>query len=133
MGFFVISTLDKGMSDEITISQSFALLKSNSRYNLNPITTKVDWSGTHKHASTQDIGTSDEALSIGADLGTAGWAIFTNLDTTNYVEVGTKPGAFVPFLKILPGETVMCRISNSALYARANTATVKLDYVIFEA
>ena len=112
---------------------SFALLKNNSRFNLNPIVCKIDWAGSHQHASTQDIGTSDEVLSLGADLGSPGWAIFTNLDTTNYVEVGTKPGAFIPFLRLLPGDTIMCRITNSALYARANTATVKLDYVLFEA
>ena len=82
------------------------------------------------------------------DLGsvvTPGWAVFVNLDTTNYVEVGTDVGGvFHPFLKLkpgqasppasslVPGEQFLFRFGSGVVpYARANTAPVKLFYVIY--
>lgn len=84
------------------------------------------------------------ALDLGS-LVTPGWAVFVNLDTTNYVEVGVDVGGtFYPFLKLkpgqaalpstsfVPGEQFTCRLGSGVVpYAKANTAPVKLSYVIY--
>lgn len=66
------------------------------------------------------------------DVITPGFAIFSNLDDTNFVEVGIIVAAtFYPFLKLLPGEQQLARLANIALYARADTATVDMFYIVY--
>ena len=74
-----------------------------------------------------------EALDLGS-VTTPGWAVFINMDTADYVEIGSYVGGtFYPFIKLLPGECVMCRLGIAAPYALANTTTVDLFYIIYEA
>ena len=74
-----------------------------------------------------------EAL-VMQDVASAGWARFENLDTTNFVQIGTdSTGTFIPFLKLLAGEYAFVRLATNAPYAKADTAAVKLDYEIFQA
>ena len=78
------------------------------------------------------IAAGGEALALG-DVATPGIAIFSNLDITNYVEIGSfVGGTFYPFLKLGAGEQVMAKLS-VVPYARANTATVNLFYAIYSA
>ena len=80
----------------------------------------------------------------------AGWAMFTNLDATNYVQVGIQvAGNFYSFLTILAGEqsgpirlgslTIplavppIPTVAAPTLYALANTASVSLFYVVYNA
>lgn len=79
-------------------------------------------------------GTTGEALVL-QDVSSLGWARFENLDTANYVEIGIQvAGTFYPFIKLLAGEYNFMRLSSAiAPYARANTASVQLDYEIFQA
>lgn len=75
------------------------------------------------------------ALGIG-NLGNLGVAWFTNLDPTNYFEIGVQvAGTFYPVVRILPGESFPFRFcpTGSTIYVRAHTATVKIDYEINEA
>jgi len=82
--------------------------------------------------NVQTIGTTEEALELGA-VTTPGMAILENLDDTNFVEVGSFVAAvFYPFLKIMPGEKLLCRIGVVAPYAKADTADVELDYRIYD-
>ena len=69
-----------------------------------------------------------------AGVGTRGFALFRNLDTTNYVDVGVDvAAAFYPFARLLPGECAVVRLGTLAPYAKANTAAVRLQYDIFDA
>lgn len=78
------------------------------------------------------VGTTHEAISLG-DVATPGWCWFENLDPTNYVEIGVVVSStFYPVIKLKPGEFQPCRLGTTAPYAKANTASVKLDYEIFE-
>jgi len=121
------------MSDEITVSTS--LLCKNGNYNFDRRINSVsaDQSAIGANGGVQDIGTgSHEAVAVG-DVSTPGWAIFRNLDDTNFVEIGIDVGAtFYPIAKILPGEPAAFRLSSSTLYAKADTATVKLEFTILE-
>lgn len=104
------SLQDQYASGSLSVTQSTALLIRN----VANITTAVG----------------GEALDLG-DVASPGIAVFSNLDSTNYVEVGTfSGGTFYPVLKLKPGEQQCVRLS-VAPYARANTATVNLFYIIY--
>ena len=68
------------------------------------------------------------ALPGGITTGTLGYAMLTNLDTTNYVEVGVKVAAtFDSLLKLKAGESQVVRFAQTnPIYAMANTGAVKL-------
>jgi len=75
-------------------------------------------------------GGSEVALALGGVV-TPGFAIFVNLDATNFVSIGTKPAAtFFPFMKLKAGESQMVRLS-LAPYALADTLAVELFYIIY--
>jgi hypothetical protein len=74
---------------------------------------------------------SHAALDLG-DVATPGWAVFKNLSTTDFVQVGIDVGAtFYPFLTLEPGEQMPCHLGTTAPYALADTATVDLFYIIY--
>lgn len=74
--------------------------------------------------------TSDTALTLGAmSSANYGYARFTNLDATNYVDFGpTVAGAIAPFVRVKAGEqSGWFRLTPSiTLRSQANTATVKV-------
>lgn len=96
-------------------------------------------SGTDVAAFTQDIPTTagGTAIAFPASMGSLGWAIFENMDATNYVEIGRQVGgAFYPVLRVSAGKKtgpVELGCSTSQLYALANTGTVKLRTAAHEA
>lgn len=84
--------------------------------------------------NVQEIGTSEEVLASG-DITTPGWSVFVNLDDTNYVEVGHfTGGTFYEFLKLKPGDQMICRvgIQPGELYAKADTGALSLFYIIYD-
>lgn len=84
----------------------------------------------------QIIGTAagGEAINLG-DVATNGVGYFKNTDSANYVEIGVQVGGtFYPVRRLLAGEAFPDRIAPGAvLYARANTASVVLEYAILDA
>lgn len=101
-----------------SLSDSFA---SNSQ--------SVDQASAFLIRNVQTIGfAADEAIQLG-DVTTPGYAVFQNLDDTNYVEIGV--GSFTAFMKLKPGELAICRLSTTAPRAQANTADVDLFYIIY--
>ena len=72
-----------------------------------------------------------QLLDLG-DIATPGFAVFSNLDSTNFVEIGiVVTGTFHPFLKLKPGEQVYARLSNIVPYAKADTLAVNLFYIVY--
>jgi hypothetical protein len=120
------------MANEIYVSAQLKIDKGSSsrerRRSFNATQT-----GTHHNHISQTISTTYGALTIDSGVATAGYAYFCNLDSTNYVEIGLQvSAAFQPFIKLKPGEVAICRLSTTALYARANTASVVLEHWIAE-
>ena len=95
---------------------------------------KYDWTGNLYIDGTQTIGTTYEAITTG-DLGSAGWAYFINLDSTNFVEIGLEvAAAFQGFLKLPPGyQCGPMYLTTLSIFGRADTAAVKLGKVLLEA
>ena len=93
---------------------------------------KIDSAGKQVVHHVQEIGTSEEALDVG-DISTLGWIMFFNQDVTNFVEI--RPGSAVAdFLRIEKREFSgpMRLAQNATLYAIADTAAVKLEYLLIE-
>lgn len=119
------------MADEITLNLKVKYDK-NGVVDSRTFSDNVDVTGSAMCGGVQTIGTTEEALAIG-DVGTKGYARFLNIDATNYVEIGNYTGGtFYPFIKLKPGESSVCRLAAVTIYAKANTASVRVDYMVFE-
>jgi hypothetical protein len=83
--------------------------------------------------NVQTIGfATHEALGLG-DVTTPGYAVFKNLDDTNFVDVGLEVAAtFYVFARLQPGEQGLVPLGASAIYAQADTADVELFYIIYD-
>jgi hypothetical protein len=117
------------MADEITISVRMAFSKSGAKAsrteNIN-----VDVTGDSFTHEIQSVGTTEEELAQGADLGTPGYIFIKNLDSTNYVEVGVTTGVYT--VKLLAGEVACFRVNGATIYAKANSSSVLVEYLIIE-
>lgn len=122
------------MANEISVTTNLAVRSGNLQYSRSGNRSfDLVASSPAKASGIASIGfAAHEALPM-ADVGTAGWARFENLDATNYVQIGVDvAAAFVPVIKLKPGEIAVCRLATNAPYAKAAVAAVKLDYEIFE-
>lgn len=76
----------------------------------------------------QNIGTSAENLNFG-EVSTPGYAVFVNLDDTNFVELGWDDTGFVGAVKILKGQFAIIPLNPSRTWqAKADTAACDLYY-----
>ncbi len=80
---------------------------------------------------TVTAGTSATLIPLGG-VTSPGWAYFKNLDADNYVTIRNgSTGA--DLVKILPGEPAQFRLLDTSVpYAVANTASVKMEYLILQ-
>ena len=118
------------MANEITFNYRMTATKGSITRTRNR-SFNADWNTAKYDGKVQNIaagGTAGVALTFAA-LTTGGLGYFTNLDTTNFVEIGLQvAGTFYPFAKLKAGESYPFRLAVLTLYARANTAAVDLEY-----
>jgi hypothetical protein len=121
------------MSQEIQLSVLFNCVNGNFRDMVNPGPLTVDQAAIGRGGHVQVIGTSEEDFELG-DVSTNGYAVFRNLDATNYVLFGPKSGgAMVTFCKLKPGEMAVMRIAPTVVIrGKADTAAIKLDIRVYE-
>lgn len=119
------------MANEITVTCALEVANGSLVDNMTSLSLTPNQSTAAMYCNTQAIGTSEEALVIGADISTPGWFFARNLDATNYVEIGTT-GAVLGQLK--PGEPFgPIRLAASVtLYAIADTAPCNLWYKVYD-
>jgi len=115
------------MANELRIEAQLEYSKSGVKQNKHD-SAYVDVSGDSFTHVVQEVGTSNELIVIGSDVGTWGYVYLKNLDSTNYVEVGLTSSYSI---KLKAGEVAMFRAA-AALYARANTAAVDLEIIVIE-
>jgi hypothetical protein len=86
----------------------------------------ANMSGSDLITLTQVIGTNEEFLSVGPDVGAPYAVEVVNLDSTNYIEVGVAAGVY--FGRILPGESAVIPYVSSGftIYLKANTAACSI-------
>jgi hypothetical protein len=117
------------MANELTTNFRLQYAKGGDSFSLSNIQLQQTVAASPRVQGVQDIGTSEEAIILG-DVSADGGAFFAqNLDATNYVEIGLT-GSYV--IKLKPGEyCFLCGVSDKDLFARANTAAIKLAYALF--
>ena len=120
------------MPNEITVNVSLGVKNGFLSQSLNPGTILVTMTGTTATGGAQEIGTSTNAEAISMnDVSSAGYAFFRNTDTTNYLDIGSGTGTnFAAVVRLKAGEAGVFRLGTNAPTARANTAAVKLQYLI---
>lgn len=120
------------MADEIKANFSLNYVKGESKLSIPGKQLSIDSASYPKITNTQLVGTTHEALVLG-DVASCGAAYFVNTDATNYVDVGVDvSGTFYGLIRLMPGDFAFApRLATNAPYAKANTASVSLDYTIF--
>lgn len=83
--------------------------------------------------TTQVIGTTSETISFGEISGAPQYVLIENLDSANFIEVGGDSGLTVFKLKILAGKANLVSLSSPTLYAKADTAAVRIQILAVEA
>lgn len=123
------------MSNEV--SYQFQIILNNGKlkdqYASNSITANQATAALMRNVQSISNTAPAQALDLGSVV-TPGFAVFQNLDATNYVDIGVySGGSFYPFTRLKAGEQQMVRLSTNAPYALANTASVSLFYIIYAA
>lgn len=127
------------MADEFTVSSLLRINKGFQQDTKNVSNLKITQTGDGSAGGVQNIGTSAEAIDVG-DVSTLGLAWFRNLEAVggNFVQIGMDVGGagFEEFIKLLPGEPAgpfrLDLVATGVLQAKADTAAVELQYMIYE-
>ena len=77
------------------------------------------------------IGTSEESITF-TDIATNGWAMLTNMDSTNYVEWGFSTGVYGGKMKAQESAGPFRVNAGATLYLKANTAACRVRVVMYE-
>jgi hypothetical protein len=121
------------MSNEITFNTTLRAKNGNLDYLFAPGTLLFDQTSQVAVGGVQVIGTATnaEAIALG-DVTTAGFAVFRNLDTANYVDIGTGTGtSFVASMRLYAGQPAVAPLHPTNVpTARANSAACNLQYFI---
>jgi len=122
------------MANEIQLSTSIKVANGNFAESITR-SLSVNQSNIGAAGGSQVVPTTSAGTAITISTLTAfGFAVFQNLDATNFVQIGVQvSGTFYPLLKLFPGESNQLRLEPSATpYARADTASVKLFSRVYE-
>ena len=117
------------MANELTVSIKLTFSKGGAKVSRN-FSDSITVTGDSFNHDIQSVGTTEEQLAQGADLGTPGVVMILNLDSTNYVEIGSTTGVYD--IKLLAGEGCLYRHNSATLYAKANTSACLVEYLIIE-
>jgi len=127
------------MADEIRTSISFQVSKGGAAIATGTLSSTMDMTGTDCGAITQDIGTSNEAIDVPADV--SGDCHFTVVNLTaepttpgtEYVEIFKDSGSSHLLGKLWSGESMTTRrIPSGSLFGRSTGATQKIQFWISE-
>ena len=119
------------MANEITVTTNLSAVKGNLTFTRSR-TFRATWATARQDGQVQAVGTTHEAITVSGDIATLGVAYFTNLDATNFVDIGRDvAAAFVPLIRLKPGESCAVRLTPGITpYAKADTAACDLEWQI---
>ena len=120
------------MADEITITASLAVKNGVVDEVLARVASQFDQTGTECAKFQQSIGTTEEAINLGVDIGTLGYILAINLDPTNFVSLrrATGEGNFIRLEA--NGGMALFKCSATAPFAIADTAACRVQFLILE-
>ena len=120
------------MANEFTITINVVYANGYLKRSILPGAVNASQTTQGYFGGVQIIGTSEEDLAVG-DVGTPGFLWLRNLDTTNYIQIGKKvSGAMESSIKLLAGQSAWLPSDNITWRAKANTASCKLEFVMFD-
>jgi hypothetical protein len=120
------------MADELMIQTRILFEKGDVKVSQGPTTLVLDVAGTDAIRATQEIGfAAAEAINKG-EITTPGYMWVRNLDPTNFVEIGYDDTGFKNVVKLKAGEEALFRLAQTTPQAQADTAAVRIEYIIIE-
>lgn len=126
------------MANEITLSALISCANANQTLPQEGLdAASFDQTGTNIHRTTQNVATSEEALTLG-DTGVGGYCYLENLDQTNFISVRAATGES-NLIKLKPatstkrGDCCLFRLEAAAPYVIADTAACDLLIILLEA
>ena len=106
------------MANEIRIASNFMLSKGNNLYQSNKSVSITQTGIGGPSPGTVTVGTTEETISL-AELGNEGRAEIVNLDSTNFVDIGSATTNYM--IRLKPGEPNSFRLKPGlTLYAKAD-------------
>jgi hypothetical protein len=120
------------MANEITQTARLSFRKGSVSSSFES-TTRIDMAGEDFLNATQLIGTTAETLNLGEIGGVPAQILIKNIDATNFVEIGGNTDLETFKIKISPGRATIIEPTSATLYAKANTAAVRIQLLAIEA
>jgi hypothetical protein len=118
------------MADEIQMTARLYASKNGAYLPSVTYTKSVTMVGTDMGSQTQIIGLTVETLDVPVDVSSPYKLLISNLDSTNYVELGFVSGTYT--MRIPAGETLLIPYVSAALYLLANTSAVTVQATFCE-
>ncbi len=118
------------MADEIQMTARLYASKNGAYLPSVTYTKSATMVGTDMGSQTQVIGLTVEALNVPVDVTSPYKLLISNLDNTNYVELGFVSGTYT--MRIPAGETLLIPYVSATLYLLANTSAVTIQATFCE-
>lgn len=118
------------MADEIQMTARLYASKGGAYLPSVTYTKSATMAGTDMGSQTQLIGTTVEALSVPVDVSSPYKLLISNLDNSNFVEMGFVSGTYT--MRIPAGETLLMPYVSSTLYLKADTSAVTIQSTFCE-
>ena len=114
------------MAGELSLSVKFDYAKGDIAQRVD-LTDSVTVTSTSFLHHIQNVGTSEEAVNLG-DVAAGGYALFRNLDATNYISLSDATGTGL-FIRMLAGEFALFRLDDAATapFAVADTSACDME------
>lgn len=113
------------MSEEITVTTTLKVKNGNLEQTGKSYATKFNQTTARAGSYTVDVGTSEETINFGDIV--PGFVRLTNLDATNFVEVGFSTGVYGMRLSANNGVAMFERKSGATVYVKSDTAACKIQ------
>jgi hypothetical protein len=118
------------MADEIQMTARLYASKNGAYLPSVTYTKSATMVGTDMGSQTQVIGLTVETLDVPVDVNSPYKLLISNLDNTNYVELGFVSGTYT--MRIPAGETLLIPYVSATLYLLANTSAVTVQATFCE-
>lgn len=118
------------MADEIQMTARLYASKNGAYLPSVTYTKSATMVGTDMGSQTQVIGLTVEALDVPVDVTSPYKLLISNLDSTNYVELGFVSGTYT--MRIPAGETLLIPYVSATLYLLSNTSAVTVQATFCE-
>lgn len=118
------------MADEIQMTARLYASKGGAYLPSVTYTKSATMAGVDMGSQTQSIGTAVESLDVPVDVSSPYKLLITNLDSTNFVELGFVSGTYT--MRIPAGETLLMPYVSATLYLKADTSAVTIQATFCE-